>query len=60
MDAIFLFTNCYFYDKIDWENRKMEDEGNDCMISVDGADFRVPESGRKFFSHKYKKSAFSL
>ena len=36
----------------------MEDEGNDCMTSVDGADCRTVESGRKFYSHKYKKSAF--
>ena len=28
------------------------------MTSVDGADSRTVESGRKFYSHKYKKSAF--
>ena len=36
----------------------MKDEGNDAMTSADGADFRVPESGPAFYSHKYKKSAF--
>ena len=36
----------------------MEDEGNDCMTSLDGADCRTVESGRKFYSHKYKKLAF--
>ena len=36
----------------------VNEEANDCTISLDGADFRVPESGRKFYSHKYKKSGF--
>ena len=33
------------------------DIGNDCLISVDGTDFQIFEYGRKFFSHKNKKSA---
>ena len=33
------------------------DKGNDCLIFVDGTDFRIFEYGRKFFSHKNKKSA---
>ena len=40
-----------------WENRYKLDKGNDCLISVDGTDFRVAENGRKFYSHKFKKSA---
>ena len=32
------------------------DKGNDCLISVDGTDFQVPENGRTFHSHKFKKS----
>ena len=32
------------------------DKGNDCLISVDGTDFQVPENGRTFYSHKFKKS----
>lgn len=34
------------------------DKGNDCLISVDGTDIRIPEHGRVFYSHKFKKSAF--
>lgn len=30
------------------------DQLNDCLVSVDGTDFQVPFSGRKFHSHKYK------
>ena len=32
------------------------DKGNDCLISMDGTDFQVPENGRSFYSHKFKKS----
>jgi hypothetical protein len=32
------------------------DKGNDCLLSVDGTDFRIPEHGRTFYSHKFKKS----
>ncbi|GAX24473.1 hypothetical protein FisN_2Hu038 [Fistulifera solaris] len=41
-----------------WENRFKMDKGNDCLISVDGTDFLIPEHGRAFYSHKFKKSAF--
>ena len=27
--------------KIDWENRKINDIGNDCLVSVDGTDFAL-------------------
>jgi hypothetical protein len=39
-----------------WENRRKGDEGNDCMVSVDGTDCRVEESGRQWYSHKFKGS----
>eukprot|EP00586_Coscinodiscus_wailesii_P007529 CAMPEP_0172490504 /NCGR_PEP_ID=MMETSP1066-20121228/20932_1 /TAXON_ID=671091 /ORGANISM="Coscinodiscus wailesii, Strain CCMP2513" /LENGTH=305 /DNA_ID=CAMNT_0013258997 /DNA_START=109 /DNA_END=1022 /DNA_ORIENTATION=- len=39
-----------------WENRLKRDIGNDCLINVDGTDFRIPEHGREFYSHKFKKS----
>ena len=32
------------------------DRGNDCLVSVDGTDFRIAENGRRFYSHKFKKS----
>ena len=33
------------------------DKGNDCLMSVDGTDFRIAEHGKKFYSFKFKKSA---
>lgn len=42
--------------QIVWENRNKMDRGNDCLVSVDGTDFRIAEHGRKFYSHKFKKS----
>ena len=30
--------------------------GNDCLVTVDGTDFMVPETCRKFYSFKFKKS----
>jgi hypothetical protein len=38
------------------ENRFKLDIANDCLISVDGTDFRIPELGKKFYSWKYRKS----
>lgn len=43
--------------KIIWEDRFKLDKGNDCLVTVDGTDCRVPEQGRVFYSHKFKKSA---
>ena len=40
-----------------WEHRIKHDKRNDCLISVDGTDFRIAEYGRLFYSHKFKKSA---
>jgi len=41
--------------QIVWENRKRRDEGNDCLTSVDGVNFRCPNSTKLFCSHKFKK-----
>ena len=49
--------------QIDFEDRKINDIGNDCLISIDGTDFRIPQTGEAktgnwFASHKYSfKSA---
>ena len=45
--------------KIDFDNRKSNRLNfNDCLLSVDGTDFRIPNHGPAFASHKYKgKSA---
>ena len=47
-----------FYSQIFGENRLVNDKANDYTIRLDGADFRVPEYGGNFYSHKYKKSGF--
>ncbi|KAL3795485.1 hypothetical protein ACHAWO_001837 [Cyclotella atomus] len=44
--------------KILFENRFMNDKHNDCLMTVDCTDVRIPERGKKFFSFKFKKSAF--
>lgn len=38
------------------ENRFKKDKGNDCLLSVDGTDFRIFEQGPTFYSHKFKGS----
>ena len=44
--------------EISFENRKKEDSGNDCLLSVDGTDVRIAlHVCKKFYSHKTKKSA---
>ena len=42
--------------QIDLDKRFVGDLYNDCLISVDGTDFSIQEYGRKFYSHKFKKS----
>lgn len=42
--------------KIKWENRYKKDIGNDCLVSVDGTDFRIYEQEPfwpGWFSHKF-------
>ncbi len=34
----------------------MVTRAKDCLVSVDGTDFRIPNHGQKFYSHKFKKS----
>ena len=41
--------------QIIWTNRYAQDKGNDCLVSCDGADFRIPNHGPRFSSHKYNK-----
>ena len=38
------------------ETRFEKDKGNDCLITVDGTDFRIFEQGPTFYSHKFKGS----
>ena len=42
--------------QIVWENRRKGDIGNDCLVNVDGTDFRIRHAGRRFYSFKYKAS----
>ena len=34
-----------------------QDKGNDCLMSVDGTDFRVKVKGKEWYSYKFKKGA---
>ena len=43
------------FKKIDFENRRKQDKGNDCMMSVDGTDCPIEKKGRRWYSHKFKK-----
>jgi hypothetical protein len=43
-----------FVVKILWKNRKKGDILNDCLVSVDCVDFRIPFHGRRFHTHKWK------
>jgi hypothetical protein len=36
----------------------MIDKYNGCLMTVDCMDVHIPERGKKFFSFKFKKSAF--
>ena len=46
-----------FLPLIQFENRKKGDVGNDCLLSVDGTDFRIAMGYSKpFWSYKFKKS----
>jgi hypothetical protein len=55
---LFLFFNqiLILLSQILLDNRYLSDEGNDCLLSVDGTDFLSPEYGKKFFSHKFRHS----
>jgi DDE superfamily endonuclease len=33
------------------------DKGNDCLVSCDGVDFKIPEHGPNFSSHKFAKKS---
>ncbi len=39
-----------------FDNRYKKDQYNDCLLSVDGTDFQIPERGREWYSFKFKKS----
>lgn len=39
-----------------FKNRFKNDNGSNCLLSIDGADFKIPNHGRKYYSHKFKGS----
>jgi hypothetical protein len=47
----------FFQKQIVWENHKKGDKGNDCLVSVDGTDFKIAEHGPAFSSHKFSKKS---
>ena len=54
---LFLYFYLSAFLQIVWEDRFTGDLGNDCLVSIDGTDFRIQSGyGRKFFSHKFKGS----
>jgi hypothetical protein len=42
--------------QIVWENRRLGDEGNDCLVSVDGTDCPFQSKRKEFYSFKFRKS----
>ena len=58
--CVYHSLKCSFTFKIIFENRFKMDTGNDCLISVDGTDFRVPEVGSTYYSHKFKKVVYDM
>ena len=46
------------FGKICWENRKDGDMGEDCLVTVDGKDFKTEKQGnvKIFWGHKFKNS----
>ena len=58
------FFKCNFSSQIDWEQRKKDDEGHDCLVSVDGVDFEIEEPfpydkewSKRWFSPKFNGPA---
>lgn len=50
-------TRSLFLHKILFENRKRGDARNDCLLLVDGTDFRIAKKYEKpYYSYKFKKS----
>ena len=46
----------YFLWQIDFDKRLSDDIGNDCLVNVDGTDFLISHSGRRFYSYKFNHS----
>ena len=59
--SLFYFNTTHFltcHQQICFEDRFEGDTGNDCLMSVDGTDFRIAASYKKsLYSYKFKKSA---
>ena len=45
------------FTQIIWANRFKGDKGNDCLTSVDCTDYKTPEHGPAFSSHKFAKKS---
>ena len=53
---LFLILQSFVLQQILWENRRIGDTLNDCLASVDGTDFRIPQItpwSRAWYSHKF-------
>ena len=51
---LILTLNFLFQIKV--ENRYKHNGNDDCMLSMDGTDFLIPENGKRWFSYKFRKS----
>ena len=60
MPSLVIGSSCLpfllFLLQIVWENWFKNDGGNDCLMTVDGIDFRIPEHGKVFYSHSSSRS----
>jgi hypothetical protein len=52
-----ILTSTFLLYWIIWENRKKGDKCNDCLVSVDGVDFKIAEHGPAFSSHTFAKKS---
>jgi hypothetical protein len=57
VDLIILFCTNASPPKILFENCFIGDTGEDCLILVDGVDFKMPHYGPTFSSHKFTKKS---
>jgi hypothetical protein len=49
----------FFCRQVLFENRKVGDIGNNCLLLIDGTDIQIAKSYKKpFYSYKFKKSGF--
>ncbi len=56
----FFFLSYLTWSQILLENRYRNDNGSDCMLSIDGTDFRMPNWGKKFTLSNLRVVLFAM